>query len=135
MLLECLNYFGSDVDDAGGIEREACPEKLDLVLRRERDQPRRPDDGRDVGEIVRTAGDHGRRGGRARGSHHHAVPARPMHQGPQVDEEAHLNAETSGKRDHEVAISLELFQGKVLFRQESKDGEILDADFTPQDEF
>lgn len=30
---------------------------------------------------------------------------------------------------------LDLFPGKVLFRQESKDGEILDVDFTPQDEF
>ncbi|MDP2600457.1 MAG: 4-hydroxy-3-methylbut-2-enyl diphosphate reductase [Deltaproteobacteria bacterium] len=30
---------------------------------------------------------------------------------------------------------LDLFPGKVLFRQESKDGEILDADFSPEDEF
>ena len=30
---------------------------------------------------------------------------------------------------------LELFPGKVLFRQESKDGEILDVDFTAKDEF
>lgn len=30
---------------------------------------------------------------------------------------------------------LDIFPGKVLFRQESKDGEILDVDFTPQDEF
>ncbi len=30
---------------------------------------------------------------------------------------------------------LDLFPGKVLFRQESKDGEILDVDFTPDDEF
>lgn len=30
---------------------------------------------------------------------------------------------------------LELHPGKVLFRQESKDGEILDVDFSPQDEF
>ena len=30
---------------------------------------------------------------------------------------------------------LDLFPGKVLFRQESKDGEILDADFSPKDEF
>ena len=30
---------------------------------------------------------------------------------------------------------LELFPGKVLFRQESKDGEILDVNFTPEDEF
>lgn len=30
---------------------------------------------------------------------------------------------------------LEIYPGKVLFRQESKEGEILDADFTRQDEF
>lgn len=29
----------------------------------------------------------------------------------------------------------DLFPGKVLFRQESKDGEVLDADFSPEDEF
>lgn len=30
---------------------------------------------------------------------------------------------------------LEMYPGKVLFRKESKDGEILDADFSPEDEF
>lgn len=30
---------------------------------------------------------------------------------------------------------LEIYPGKVLFRQESREGEILDADFTPADEF
>lgn len=30
---------------------------------------------------------------------------------------------------------LDIYPGQVVFRKESKDGEILDADFTPQDEF
>lgn len=30
---------------------------------------------------------------------------------------------------------LDIYPGKVLFRQESKEGEILDADFSPKDEF
>lgn len=30
---------------------------------------------------------------------------------------------------------LEIYPGRVVFRRESKDGEILDADFSPQDEF
>jgi len=48
-----------------------------------------------------------------------------------------LGAGTSTPKEqiHEVQQKiLELFPGKVLFRQENRDGEVLDSDFTPADQ-
>ncbi len=124
MLLGRPNHLRTDVGDAGEVEGEAQPEELDLVLGRDRDQARGSEDRQDVGEVVRTAGNHRRRRRRPRHRHHLPGRGRLRHQALQEGVEAHLDAEARRQGDQEVPVGRELIQRVLEPGDETHEQEI-----------
>src|SRR3989344_637433 len=111
-ILELYNS-ARHVRDTNEVGEDTDPEQFDLVLRDECDDSGYSENGYQIYQIVRAAGDHG---GRGSGSRHadylaHALPA--VYQSFNVLVEGYLNPEAYRQTDDEIPIGRELFDCEV----------------------
>lgn len=124
MLLSGLPKSITDERDAGGIERKAHPEELDLVLGGEGDQPGRAEHRRDIDQVVGAAGNH-RRGRRGAGRGHHGARVLGLvQQLPQPGVKRDLQPETGAERQNVIPELGKLAHGELPAGDQRKRGEI-----------
>ena len=124
MRTPCEYDLAADVDDACSVEREAHPEQFGLVLRDQHHRSGRADQRRDVGQVMRAAGNH-RRGGSGAGRSHHAASAVvPLEHLLEVDKQTDLYSEPGAQRDDEVPEAGELLEREVPARDQGEDTEV-----------